>query len=69
MIYSNCRGAFNIQKQFEFPENVSVNSTECLQVHCQGFETSLAECTFTKRRTRNDQDFAGVVCYTHNTGW
>lgn len=60
-------GAFDIQKQFEFPENVSVNSTECLQVHCQGFETSLAECTFTKRRTKNDQDFAGVVCYTNNT--
>ncbi|XP_008687645.1 complement factor I [Ursus maritimus] len=60
------QGAYDIQKQFEIPENLSMNSTECLQVHCRGLETSLAECTFTKRRTRNDQDFAGVVCYTQN---
>ncbi|XP_054364748.1 complement factor I isoform X2 [Mirounga angustirostris] len=60
------QGAFDIQKQFEIPENLYINSTECLQVRCRGLETSLAECTFTKRRTKNDQDFASLVCYTQN---
>nr|XP_035953946.1 complement factor I isoform X3 [Halichoerus grypus] len=60
------QGAFDIQKKFEVPENLYTNSTECLQVHCRGLETSLAECTFTKRRTKSDQDFASVVCYTQN---
>nr|XP_012421658.1 PREDICTED: complement factor I [Odobenus rosmarus divergens] len=59
------QGAFDIQKKFEVPENLYLNSTECLQVRCRGLETSLAECTF-KRRTKNDNNFAGVVCYTQN---
>ncbi|XP_028347337.1 complement factor I isoform X1 [Physeter macrocephalus] len=41
-----------------------INSTECLHVHCRGFETSLAECTFTKGRTSSSEGLAGVVCYT-----
>ena len=57
------------QKSFEVPEDLHINSTECLHVHCRGLETSLAECTFIKRRTKNYQDLAGVVCYTQNTGW
>ncbi|XP_045140253.1 complement factor I [Echinops telfairi] len=41
-----------------------INATDCLQVHCRGLETSLAECTFTKSRTTKGQSFAGIVCYT-----
>ncbi|XP_021794398.2 complement factor I isoform X4 [Papio anubis] len=44
--------------------HLSIKSTECLHVHCRGLETSLAECTFTKRRTMDYQDLADVVCYT-----
>uniref|UniRef100_A0A8C0TQM2 Complement factor I n=2 Tax=Canis lupus familiaris TaxID=9615 RepID=A0A8C0TQM2_CANLF len=58
------QGAFDIQKTFEVPEDQHKNLTECLQVHCRGLETSLAECTFTKRRAKS---VAGVVCYTENT--
>nr|XP_060511810.1 complement factor I [Panthera onca] len=61
------QGAFEVQKSFEVPEDLHVNSTECLHVHCRGLETSLAECTFIKKRTKNYQDLAGVVCYTQNT--
>ncbi|XP_039094703.1 complement factor I isoform X1 [Hyaena hyaena] len=60
------QGAFEVQKIFEVPEDLHINSTECLHVQCQGLETSLAECTFFKRRTKNSQDLAGVVCYTQN---
>ncbi|XP_058577648.1 complement factor I isoform X1 [Neofelis nebulosa] len=61
------QGAFEVQKSFEVPEDLRVNSTECLHVHCRGLETSLAECTFIKKQTKNYQDLAGVVCYTQNT--
>lgn len=46
--------------------NLPANSTECLHVSCRGTETSLAECTFTRRKP-NAQGFAGVVCYTDDT--
>lgn len=46
-----------------------MNSTECLNVHCRGLETSLAECTFTSAPAHSYQGLAGVVCYTPNAGW
>ncbi|XP_012621653.2 complement factor I isoform X1 [Microcebus murinus] len=61
------QGALDIRRRFNFPEETYLNSTECLHVHCQGFETSLAECTFTKRTTKGYQGLAGVVCHTQNT--
>ncbi|XP_012665795.1 complement factor I [Otolemur garnettii] len=60
------QGALNTQRRFGISEEPYINSTECLHVHCWGFETSLAECTFTKRRTKESQDLAGVVCYTQD---
>ncbi|XP_067591436.1 complement factor I isoform X3 [Pseudorca crassidens] len=45
-----------------------INSTECLHVHCRGFETTLAECTFTKGLTSSSEGLAGVVCYTGSEG-
>ncbi|XP_035149024.1 complement factor I isoform X7 [Callithrix jacchus] len=51
------------QRSFQ-SSNLSINATECLHVHCRGLETSLTECTFTKRRTVGYQDLADVVCYT-----
>ncbi|XP_054998631.1 complement factor I [Sorex araneus] len=41
-----------------------IEATECLHVSCRGTETSLAECTFARRRA-DAQEFAGVVCYSH----
>ncbi|XP_053421642.1 complement factor I isoform X2 [Nycticebus coucang] len=61
------QGALHTQRRFSVSEEPYINSTECLHVHCRGFETSLAECTFTKRRTQGSQDLAGVVCYTQDT--
>ncbi|XP_029797873.1 complement factor I isoform X3 [Suricata suricatta] len=60
------QGAIEVQKNFEVPEDPHVNSTECVHVRCRGLETSLAECTFIKKRARNSQDLAGVVCYTQD---
>ncbi|XP_075400044.1 complement factor I isoform X2 [Tenrec ecaudatus] len=54
-------GALKSQRSF-----TDINATDCLHVHCQGLETSLAECTFTKSRTAKGQSFAGVVCYTES---
>ncbi|XP_017365103.1 complement factor I isoform X6 [Cebus imitator] len=51
------------QRSFQ-SSNLSINATECLHVHCRGLETSLTECTFTKRSTVGYQDLADVVCYT-----
>nr|XP_045248684.1 complement factor I isoform X2 [Macaca fascicularis] len=51
------------ERRFKLSD-LSINSTECLHVHCRGLETSLAECTFTKKRTMDYQDLADVVCYT-----
>uniref|UniRef100_A0A2K5CXW7 Complement factor I n=1 Tax=Aotus nancymaae TaxID=37293 RepID=A0A2K5CXW7_AOTNA len=51
------------QRRFQ-SSDLSINATECLHVHCRGLETSLTECTFTKRRTVGYQDLADVVCYT-----
>ncbi|MBZ3886006.1 Complement factor I [Sciurus carolinensis] len=62
------QGALSTQGRFRIPENFHINSTECLHVHCQGLETSLAECTFTKRRTKSSPSLAGVVCYRQNSG-
>ncbi|XP_006869402.1 PREDICTED: complement factor I [Chrysochloris asiatica] len=56
------QGALDTQRSFG-----DINATDCLHVHCQGLETSLAECTFTKSRTAQNRDLAGVVCYTENT--
>ncbi|XP_069315132.1 complement factor I isoform X3 [Eulemur rufifrons] len=61
------QGALGIRRRFNFPEETYLNSTECLHVLCRGFETSLAECTFTKRRAKGYQGLAGVVCYAQNT--
>ncbi|XP_055972837.1 complement factor I [Sorex fumeus] len=38
-----------------------INIDECLHVSCRGTETSLTECTFTRRA--GVQELAGVVCY------
>nr|XP_014593435.2 complement factor I isoform X2 [Equus caballus] len=57
-------GAHSTQGKFPFPEE---NSTECLYVRCRGLETSLAECTITKRTTNSAWGLAAVVCYTQNT--
>lgn len=59
-------GAHDIQGSFHIPEDLHTSPTECLQVHCQGFESSLTECTFTKRKTTSNRGLAGVVCYTLN---
>ncbi|XP_029424478.1 complement factor I isoform X2 [Nannospalax galili] len=58
-------GALDTKKTFHLPGNIHVSHTECLQVRCRGIETSLAECTFSKR-TAAYQAFAGVVCYTQD---
>ncbi|XP_013360895.1 PREDICTED: complement factor I isoform X2 [Chinchilla lanigera] len=58
------QGALHTQARFYYPEDLRMNSTECLQVHCRGFETTLAECTFSKRRVLGYQDLASVLCYT-----
>lgn len=68
-IHSVCRGALVTQRSFNISEELRTNSTECLNVRCRGVETSLAECTFTKRRTNGYQDLADVVCYTQDAGW
>nr|KAF6500842.1 hypothetical protein HJG59_007881 [Molossus molossus] len=60
------QGALDTQGDFHIPEELHASPTECLQVHCRGFESSLAECTFTKRLTKSHQGLAGVVCYTQN---
>ncbi|XP_029424488.1 complement factor I isoform X4 [Nannospalax galili] len=60
-------GALDTKKTFHLPGNIHVSHTECLQVRCRGIETSLAECTFSKR-TAAYQAFAGVVCYTQDAG-
>ncbi|XP_045444989.1 complement factor I isoform X3 [Pipistrellus kuhlii] len=59
-------GARDIQGSFDFPEDLHTSPTECLQVHCRGFESSLTECTFIKRKAKSNQGLAGVVCYTLN---
>ncbi|XP_035881249.1 complement factor I isoform X2 [Phyllostomus discolor] len=60
------QGAHDTQGSFHFPEDLHINSTECLHVRCQGFESHLTECTFTKRKTESSQGLASVVCYTQN---
>ncbi|XP_023590569.1 complement factor I [Trichechus manatus latirostris] len=59
------QGAFDAQTNFNLPNHLHINDTECLHVHCRGLETSLAECTFTKRTT-GYQGLAGVICYTQS---
>lgn len=59
-------GVRDIQGRFNIPVNHKINSTECLHVRCQGVETSLAECTFTKRSSKAPHGLAGVVCYTQD---
>lgn len=61
------QGALVAQRRFNIPGDLRINSTECLHVRCRGIETSLAECTFTKRRTSGYQGLAGVACYTQDT--
>ncbi|XP_052035216.1 complement factor I isoform X2 [Apodemus sylvaticus] len=60
------QGVRNIQGRFNIPVNLQINATECLHVRCRGVESSLAECTFTKRRTKTPHGLAGVVCYTQD---
>ncbi|XP_058522673.1 complement factor I [Ochotona princeps] len=62
------QGALDVHRRFHLAENLHINSTECLHVHCQGLETSLAECTFTKGINEGYQGLAGVVCFTQNEG-
>ncbi|XP_069878552.1 complement factor I isoform X1 [Dipodomys merriami] len=61
------QGALSTQGRFYPPTDLHINTTECLHVQCRGLETSLAECTFTKKRTKIYQGLAGVVCYTQDT--
>lgn len=60
------QGALVIRRPFNIPGNLHINRTECLHVRCRGVETSLAECTFIKRRTNTFQGLADVVCYTQD---
>nr|XP_044999754.1 complement factor I isoform X2 [Jaculus jaculus] len=60
------QGALDTQRNFPLPPDLHANGSGCLHIRCQGFETSLAECTFAKRRAMNSQHFAGVVCYPQN---
>ncbi|XP_027251499.1 complement factor I isoform X1 [Cricetulus griseus] len=60
------QGALVARKRFNVPGDLLINSTECLHVRCRGIETSLAECTFTRRRTSGYQGLADVVCYTRD---
>lgn len=59
-------GALDTQGRFHFPEGLPMNSNECLHVQCRGSETTLTECTFTKRASKSYQGLASVVCYTHS---
>ncbi|XP_055484088.1 complement factor I isoform X1 [Psammomys obesus] len=61
------QGAVHIRRRLTLPINLQINATECLNVRCRGDETSLAECTFTKKRTNGSQNLADVMCYTHDT--
>ncbi|XP_043825702.1 complement factor I [Dromiciops gliroides] len=56
-------GAVDYKKTFNFPGDVDVRITECLEANCRGLETTLAECVLTKRKA-NSKDLAGVVCHT-----
>ncbi|XP_023565852.1 complement factor I isoform X2 [Octodon degus] len=56
------QGALNTAKWIHSSGDTS--NTECLQVRCQGFETTLAECSFSKRRFLGQQEVATVLCYT-----
>lgn len=67
------QGAHDTQGRFHLPEDFHtnstdfhINSTECLHVQCRGSETTLAECTFTRRIDESHQGLASVVCYTQN---
>ncbi|MBN3271764.1 CFAI factor, partial [Polyodon spathula] len=43
-------------------------SNECINVHCTGLETTLAECTlYKKEEINNNTKIATVTCYTENT--
>lgn len=59
-------GVRDTQARFNIPVNLHINTTECLHVRCRGIETTLAECTFTKRRTKTPHGLAGVVCYAQD---
>ncbi|XP_008570201.1 PREDICTED: complement factor I-like [Galeopterus variegatus] len=60
------RGAFDTHGRFYITDDLHINSADCVHVRCRGLETTLAECTFTKRRTKGYQGLAGVVCYTQD---
>lgn len=60
------QGVRTIRGRFNIPVDLQINTTECLHVRCRGVETSLAECVFTKRRTKTPHGLAGVVCYTQD---
>lgn len=74
------QGAVGAQGRLRLPEDVHINSTdshinstdfhtrstECLHVQCRGSETTLAECTFTKRIHEYYQGLASVACYTQD---
>ncbi|KAM9238167.1 complement factor I isoform 2-T2 [Dugong dugon] len=59
------QGAFDAQSNSNLHNHLRIIATECLHVRCRGLETSLAECTFTKRTT-GYQGLAGVICYTQS---
>lgn len=67
------QGAVGAQGSLRLPEDGHINSTdfhtystECLHVRCRGSETTLAECTFTKRIHEHYQSLASVACYTQD---
>ncbi|XP_036620596.1 complement factor I isoform X2 [Trichosurus vulpecula] len=59
-------GAVDYKKTFNFPDDVDVKITDCLEANCRGLETTLAECGLTKRKA-NSKDLAGVVCHAQET--
>ncbi|XP_019491537.1 PREDICTED: complement factor I [Hipposideros armiger] len=70
------QGAVGAQGSLRLPEDGHINSTdlhtystECLHVRCRGSETTLAECTFTKRIHEHYQSLASVACYTQDAAY
>ncbi|XP_004686530.1 PREDICTED: complement factor I [Condylura cristata] len=61
------QGALEAEREFHVPAHLHENPPECVHVQCRGLETSLAECTFTRKAIAHE-GLAGVVCHTAATG-
>lgn len=55
------QGALEARGRFHQSADFHMNSTECVHVDCRGLETTLAECTFSKRGS-SSRLLASVVC-------